>query len=182
MGSPARQLLKNNLLMVISVAAILIGLGLLLLQTSGANSLRTAIENEKVTLAQSEALLQQRREYQANADLYREKTAKYQVMIPEQPQEEEILRSLRLIAEEYELSVQEIRFDARVANAEIGYVQMPVAITVEGSYSSLIQMLDHLRWSGRIYRVDQVNINLAGETRGAINAVLTANVFYRTVN
>jgi hypothetical protein len=182
MAGNSQQSLKDNLLIIFSVVAILVGLGLLFLQISGANTLRASIEDEKLALAQAEALLQQRLDYQANAPFYREKATKYQAMIPDQPQEEEILRSLRLIAEEYDLNVQEIRFDARVLNEESGFVQMPMVITVEGSYSSLIQLLDHLQWSGRIYRVDQVNISLAGAAQGGIRAVLTASVFYRAGN
>lgn len=182
MAGTAQQSFKGNLLIILSAVAILVGLGLLFLQISGANTIRASIEDEKLALAQAEALLQQRLDYQANAPFYREKAARYQAMIPEQPQEEEILRSLRLIAEEYDLNVQEIRFDARVPNEESGFVQMPMVITVEGSYSSLIQLLDHLQWSGRIYRVDQVNISLAGTDQGGIRVVLTASVFYRTGN
>jgi Tfp pilus assembly protein PilO len=177
-----QQPFKGNLLIILSVIAILVGLSLLFLQITGANAIRASIEEEELSLAQAQALLQQRLDYQANAPQYREKAAKYQAMIPEQPQEEEILRSLRLVAEEYDLNVQEIRFDARVPNVESGFVQMPMVITVEGSYSSLIQLLDHLQWSGRIYRVDQVNISLAGTDQGGIRAVLTASVFYRIVN
>jgi len=182
MASPTQQSLKDNILIILSVLAVLVGLGLLFLQISGANTLRASIADEELALAQAEALLQQRLDYQANAPEYREKAAKYQIMIPDQPREEEILRSLRLIAEEYDLNVQEIRFDARVPNEESGFVQMPLLITVEGSYGSLIQMLDHLQWSGRVYRVDQVSISLAGAAQGGIRAVLTASVFYRTAN
>jgi Tfp pilus assembly protein PilO len=182
MAGTAQQSLKSNLLIILSVVAILVGLGLLFLQISGANSLRASIADEELALAQAEALLQQRLDYQANAPEYREKAAKYQTMIPDQPREEEILRSLRLIAEEYDLNLQEIRFDARAPNTESGFVQMPLVITVEGSYSGLIQLLDHLQWSGRAYRVDQVNISLAGTAQGGVRAVLTASVFYRTSN
>lgn len=182
MDSATKLPLKGNLLIILSVVAILVGFGLLFLQISGASTLRASIEAEKLTLAQAEALLQQRLDYQANAPFYREKAAKYQAMIPEQPQEEEILRSLRLIAEEYDLSVQEIRFDARVPNIESGFVQMPLVVTVEGSYSGLIQMLDHLQWGGRAYRIDQINITLTGTDQGGIRAVLTASVFYRAAN
>ena len=182
MASPTQQSIKDNLLIILSVVAILVGLGLLFLQISGANTLRATIADEELALAQAEAMLQQRLDYQANAPEYREKAAKYQAMIPDQPQEEEILRSLRLIAEEYDLNVQEIRFDARVPDEENGFVQMPMVITIEGSYSNLIQLLDHLQWSGRAYRVDQVSISLAGAAQGGIIAVLTASVFYRTAN
>ncbi len=182
MDGTTEHLVKSNLLIILSAIAIFAGIGLLFLQVNSANTLKASIEEEKLTLAQAEALLRQRLDYQANASLYRGKASKYQNMVPDQPREEEILRSLRLIAEEYDLKVLEVRFEARVPNEESGFVQMPMVMTIEGTYSSLVQLLDHLQWSGRAYRIDQVDISLAGAVQGSIRAVLTASAFYRTVS
>lgn len=182
MDTMQQQTRRGNGLLLLAALAILIGLVFLILQINGSKSLRASIEDEKIALAQAEAVLQQRLEYQANAPLYREKAARYKIMMPSQPQEEDILRTVNLLAEEYDLRVQEVRFDTRVLNPENGFVQMPLVISAEGSYSSLIQMLDHLMWGGRAFRVDQVDINLAGTDQSGIRFVLRASVFYRTAN
>jgi len=182
MDTPLQRTRREKVLFILVIQAIIIGLVFVFLQFSTSNSLKASIEDEKVALAQAEALLQQRLDYQANAPIYREKAARYMQMMPKQPQEEEILRIIMLIGEEYDLRVQEVRFDARVARPESGFVQMPMLIIVEGSYSGLIQMLDQLQWGGRAFRVDQVKISLSGAAPSGIRATLTASVFYRTVN
>jgi Tfp pilus assembly protein PilO len=179
MASPAAEKRKTSIIIILSVLAIIVGLAMIYLQATNLNSLKTAVEDEKLALAQAEALLNQRLEYQANAPFYREEAARLKQLVPEQPQEEEILRLINLTAEEYDLRIHEIRFENRVPNAESGYITMPLVITVEGSYRSLIELLDHLQWSGRAFRVDQVRIALSGSPQGNIRTVITANVFYR---
>jgi Tfp pilus assembly protein PilO len=169
---------KTMIIIVISVVAMIIGLAMIFLQVNNLNTLRASVEDEKLALTQAEALLNQRLEYQANAPLYREKAARLKQMIPDQPQEEEILRLINLMVEEYDLRIHEIRFDTMVPDAENGYVRMPLTITIEGSYSSLIDLLDHLQWSGRAFRVDQISIALAGNPQGEIRTVILASAFF----
>lgn len=182
MNTSQQQSRKKNILLILAVLAVIIGLSLLFLQINGANSLRVSVEDEKMALSQAEALLQQRLESRANEAVYREKAARYQAMIPSQPQEEVILRTIRRIAEEYDMRVLEVRFDERLPNPDNGLVQMPMVITIEGNYGSLIQMLDHLQWGGRAFRVDQVNISLTVAEQSGIRAVLTASAFFRNGN
>lgn len=170
---------KTSVLLILAVLAIVAGLAMIYIQATNLSQLQSAVEDEKLALARSETLLAQLREFEANAPLYREKTARLAQMIPEQPQEEEILRLINLAASEFDLRVHEVRFETRVDDAESGFVQMPLAITIEGNYRGLIDILDHLQWSGRTFRVDQVRIALAGADQGGIRTVISASAFHR---
>lgn len=179
MATPAAEARKASIIIILSVLAILVGLAMIYLQAANLSSLKVTVEDEKLALAQAEALLAQRLEYQANAPFYREEAARLKRLIPEQPEEAELLRLINITAEEYDLRIHEIRFENRIPNTESGYVTMPLVITVEGNYRMLIDLLDHLQWSGRAFRVDQVRIALAGSPQGNIRTVITANAFYR---
>lgn len=179
MNFSALESRQSKILLGLAALSIVIGIVMIFLQVSNLRALKVEVEDEKLALAQAEALLKQRLEYQANAPFYREKARKLQQMIPTQPQEDDLLRLINRTVEEYDLRVHEIRFEARAPNAEQGYVRMPLVITIEGNFRNMIALLDYLQWSERAFRIDEIRIALITSPQSGIRTIIHANAFYR---
>ncbi len=173
--APSRKAL---LITALAVVAVIVGLALIYLQAYSLRGLNAEVENEKIALAQSEAILIKRLEHQKNALVYQENYAKLKLMIPDNPEEEEILRYFAYLAEEYDLSVPEIRFRERVANEEQGYIRMPLEITIEGRYRELVALLDHLNRGERAVRINTIGITLSSGETAQLRIVVSASAFH----
>ncbi len=173
---------SRNELAVIVVGALLFLLVIVMavLQFTNLQGLREQVAEEEMAVNQARALLNRRMEHRENAPEYEERIEVLKVLIPESPQEEQVLRYFDYLAREYDLNVQQISFGGREENEEEGYVRMPLSITIEGRYQHLIDLLDHLYTGDRAVRVDNVGISMAEspEHRANIRASISASAFY----
>lgn len=169
---------KEIIVIVVAVAAVILGSALIFIQLSNLRTLRSDRENEEFMLNQSRSQLQRLQEYRDNAPFYQERIAALRVLIPEQPEEEQILRYFSTLAEDYDLALSEIRFDGRIDNEE-GYVAMPLTIVLEGRYRQIVGFLNYLRHGERAIRVDNINLALSIPEDTTLRINLNANAFYR---
>lgn len=170
---------KEKVIIIAALAAIVLGLVLIYLQAANIRSLNAELEDEEFLLNQSRAHLQRLQEYEANAPFYRDRIAAVNLLLPDQPQEEQILRYFARLAEDYDLTLSEIRFAARTSSEE-GFIIMPLNIIVEGRYRQLVSFLNALRYGERAVRVDTISIavTVPGEAKLRIN--INANAFHKT--
>jgi Tfp pilus assembly protein PilO len=169
---------KEIIVIAVAVAAVILGLTLIYIQLANLRTLRSERENEEFMLNQSRSQLQRLQEYRDNAPFYQDRIAALRVLIPEQPEEEQILRYFSTLAEDYDLALSEIRFDGRVASEE-GYVTMPLTVVLEGRYRQMVGFLNYLRHGERAIRVDNISIALSMPEEAKIRVNLNANAFYR---
>lgn len=169
---------KKIAIIAVAVLIFIAGVVFIALQAANLRDLRLQVEEEKVALNLATNEFKQRLDHRLNEQVYQNRLIVYKRMIPETPQEEEILRYFDYLAEEYNLRVLEILFAERVENAEQGYVQMPLTITMEGNYSGLVGMLKYIRLEGRAVRVNVIRISLTGSFPANIRIVLNASTFY----
>lgn len=169
---------KTLLIIALAVVAIIVGLFMIFLLASNIRYLKDETEDEKAALNQSEIRLIQSLDYQRNAPLYQEKYDRLKFMIPLNPEEEEILRYFSYLAEEYGLTVSEIRFGDRLPYEEEGYIQMPLTITMEGRYRELVGLLDQVRRGNRAIRINDIVITLLHRETAVIRVVLAASSFH----
>lgn len=178
MASGLTQSRKKILAIILAVIVLIVALVLIFIQFNNLRDLRLQVEEEQIALDESRAELIRRQKHRDNAPLYRERIALYTRMVPESPQEEEILRYFNDLSEEYNYRIVNINFGGRVTNEEQGYVRMPMTVNMEGRYQDLTGMLDHLRNSGRMVSVDNINISLTQETPANIRVVISASAFH----
>lgn len=169
---------KTTLITVLSVVAIIAGLVMIILQSSNINYLKAEIENEKTALNISEMLLIRRMEHQNNASNYQERQERILLMIPENPEEEEILRYFAYLAEEYGFIVSEIRFGVRIPHQDKGYVEMPLTVSMEGRYRELPGLMEHFHRGQRAIRVLDISIGQFNRETAQIRVNLAASAFY----
>lgn len=171
---PAKVTLnRTTLFLILAVAAVILGAVLIYLQTGINSSLREEALTEQKLLAQAEARLARYRQLRDQAPAYRQQLADLRRMIPAAPQEDELIRKIYLLADDAELRVVEIRFDERVGKE--AFTEIPLAITVEGGYRGLLQLLDMLRAGDRAVRVDQIRVANQG---AGIRTVLEGRAFF----
>ncbi len=169
---------KTLIIIIFALSAIIVGVVLLFYQVNNLQELNREIEEEEIALEQTRALLAQRKSYQENAPEYREMIRQFRILIPEQPEEDSILRYFGYLAEEYDLRLDNLNFGDRDPNPDQNYIGMPLSITLEGNFSSLISFLNHLYRGQRAIRVDDISISSTGEAPANIRISIIAYAFY----
>jgi len=169
---------KNLFIIIFALIAIIVGGVLIFFQVNNLRELNSQIEEEELALEQARALLAQRIGYRQKAPEYREFIRQFRVLIPEQPEEDSIFRYFGHLAVDYDLRLVNLNFGERDPNPDQNYISMPLAITMEGNYTSLIRFLNHLYSGQRAIRVDDVSISPTGETPANISISITAYAFY----
>ena len=172
---------KKIIMVALVILAIVAGLVLIYVQYNNLRQLKIEVEEEELTLNRFKALLEQRLEHEKNAPIYQKEIAMLQVMMPDKPEEEELLRYFAYLAEEYDLRVNQIGFGARVIDEEKGFVQMPLAINLEGRYHQLVNLLGHLRHGERAVRIDNLDVSLSGEDSAQLQINISASAFHRII-
>ena len=173
--------LRKELVPIIVTALLLIlAIVMTVLQFTNLQDLREQVAEEQVAVNEARALLNRRLEHQANAPEYEERIRVLELLVPEAPREDQLLRYFEYLAREYDLNIQQINFGEREVNTEAGFTRMPLSITIEGRYQRLIVFLEHLYDGDRAVRVDNVGISLAAtsETPANIRVNITASAFY----
>lgn len=167
---------------VIALIGLLIiaGLVLVFIQARSLGELREAVREEELALDETRSVLARRMKYRENAEEYRRELQVMERLIPEDPEEEELLRYFERLAQEYDMNVQSIRFDARKTEEETDFVSMPLTIVLEGRYRDLVMLLNRLYNGERAVRVDDLRIGLASspEQPAMIRITIAAEAFH----
>jgi len=164
---------KKYLVIFLSVLVIILGAALVYVQHSTLSNLRAEVEQEEQALAIAQAHLARLINLRANADEYEQRLAYATKMIPADAGEEEILRYIYRLADEYDIQALEIRR----AEGE-SFTTMPVTMNLEGNYQDLRRFLRRLRDGDRVFRVNNISMSRAGGTGTDLRATITTNTFY----
>jgi len=167
---------KNTLVIFLSVLVIILGAALVYVQYSTLSNLRAEVEQEEQALAIAQAHLARLIDLRANADHYEQRLAYATKMIPADAGEEEILRYIYRLADEYDIQALEIRFENRAEGES--FTTMPVTMNLEGNYQDLRRFLRRLRDGDRVFRVNNISLSRAGGTGTDLRATITTNTFY----
>lgn len=174
---------RNNLgkiLVVIVSAAILIIMCFLIAQKVGSYvGIQTQITLEKLSLEQDKQRLSQLENLSKQEKDITDTIEACKKLMPGEPQEDELIKYIQSIANDAMVNFIQITFEPR---AQVNnYASMPVKISFEGNYSTLVDFLKKLRSGERAIRVDSVAVTSTGNGAMDIKAELAANAFY-TVN
>ncbi|MDY6826360.1 MAG: type 4a pilus biogenesis protein PilO [Bacillota bacterium] len=171
---------KEVIIIALIGLLIIAGLVLIFLQARSLGKLREAVREEEIALDEAQTMLARRMQYRDNAEQYKWELQTMERLIPAEPEEEKLLRYFDRLAEEYDMDVQSIRFDARTSGEEENYVSMPMTIVLEGRYRDLVMFLNHLYNGERAVRVDDLRIALASspEQPAGIKITMAAEAFH----
>lgn len=170
---------KKYLVIILAVLVVILSIALVYVQYSTLANLKIEVENEEQALRLAQANLARLIDLRANAAEYEQRLAYAERMIPADAGEEEILRYFYRLSDEYDVKVLEIRFDSRLVGET--FITMPLALNLEGSYSSLSRLLRRLRDGERVFRVDNIRISRTEGSGSDLRLTLTASAFYKTI-
>jgi len=170
---------EKRKILIIALAVVVIALTgvLIYFQYNTLMDLRAEVEEEEIALDAARATLERRLEHQQRADKYEERLDYALSKMPTQAEEEEVLRYIHHLAGEYDLRPVEIAF-ADHYQAEEGYMNMPLSITIEGRYNGIRRMFNDLYSGDRAVRIDDFDITRAGGNGAYLQVNISAYTFY----
>ena len=169
---------KTLIMIVFASLAVIVGLVLIYFQVNNLRELNSQIEEEEIALEGARTQLARRMGYRERAPEYRELIRQFRILIPEQPEENNILRYLGNLAFEYDLYLIDLSFGERDPKPDQNYIGMPLSIRMQGNYSGLLNFLNHLYSGERAIRVDSISITSNGEVPANIIVIVSAYAFY----
>lgn len=171
---------RKVLVLILAVLAIIMCFILIYVQFNVLRELRVEVANEELALSSAQQRLNNLIEHRNRAPEYQQRLDYAESLIPGEPKEDEVLRYLNWLANEFELQAIEIRFGARSVSGTV--TVMPLSVTLEGSYLGLRYFLKELYEGERVFRVDNMRISRTGGTGTEIRVALSLNAFYKHGN
>ncbi|BAF59332.1 tfp pilus assembly protein PilO [Pelotomaculum thermopropionicum SI] len=169
---------SKNVMPVLAGAALLVLLVFLLnVQVKAYRNARAALERERAACRQAQMMLADLKEAEKQAGLLAEKLAKYQKMMPGEPEQNTLIAELNACAAESGVNLQQISFGSRLAKE--GYTEMPLELVLEGRYHDLLAFLEDIQRDGRrAVRLDSIKMSQGREEQTLVRADVAASVFY----
>ena len=137
---------------------------------------REQLQEEEIALAQAQEELQELYRIRDQASLYQEQMVYYEGKIPQKPEEAKLLYYLQELEEESTQNFIQVRFGDRQPGE--GLTEMPLEISFEGNYTSLLLLLEEMREGERALRLDDLRI-ARGESPGDLTVEISACAFHR---
>ena len=142
----------------IALAVVVLAIMIFLIygQYSVHQDLVDRVEEEDLNVVRLTARLESLRQLAEKEDEMRTQMALLDQLMPGNPLEDELIRSLQRSADAAKISMMHIRFGGRIDSED--YVEMPLNLSFEGRYEHLVQLLSHIENSPRAIRIDEVDM------------------------
>lgn len=177
MASTKKRAPQEMLYLLIGVVALVLVVFLLFNQWRSYSQVQEDIAAEQSQVQLLEAHIETLLQLKAQEDEFRRHLALLEELMPEEPAEEQFINYIQGIADEYGAKLTQVRFGERIPSED--YAEMPLELSIEGSYHQLLAFLDSLRHGTRAVRVDDVRAGQGREELPQIRVDLSARAFYR---
>ncbi|MBI4231643.1 type 4a pilus biogenesis protein PilO, partial [Candidatus Peregrinibacteria bacterium] len=127
---------------------------------------------------QLETLKTTESELELTTEVQRQETLK---AIPTQLDQDEVIRSVKEIADDYDIELSSISF-AKGPSGKEGIGSLRISASFEGNYVDLIDFLEGLEDNSRIFKVDTINVQISTLEISEIERAsfsLTIETFYQ---
>ncbi len=174
--------MRNNLLQRVLIIALVIALvlgmgGLVYNKLSQMQDLAAQLSEQEEGLRQDENRLVQLKLLMAEGEELEEQYERSEMLIPDNPEEEKLIRYLQEKSADAGVDFVEIKFNPRIQAEK--YLDMPIEIAFSGDYDSLIQFLRNIFEGERAVRIDTINVAASGDGTNDIRADIGAHSFSR---
>lgn len=163
-----RALRRVVLLALVIVALLVVSV----FSVRGILSARQEYRQEQQLLNQSNTELTQLQQMAKDEEKSKQLLEEYQQLLPEQMSQDVILAHLSKLAEQTGVEVSTTSFSP-AEQVETGN-RLPFTVSLKGSYTSVMQLLEGLSLDGQLTLVDQ--LNLTGDTANGKNVTATAQL------
>ncbi len=166
----------NIAIIVLSVIAIIVLSFLIAGQVSSMGDIERLIADEETAVSNAQAELQQLYVLRDREPDYLHQLSVLEQLVPPGDWEDELLAYLQDHAVNEKMDLLNVNYIERNNMGE--YIEMPVQLTLEGTYYSLLGLLDRFRYGRRAIRVDSVNISIMGESSTRLRADIELSAFF----
>ncbi len=178
MEERGRGLNCKDMLMVLACVVIIALLCILVYnQYNNLQTARATVEQERQELQQQEERLERLEDLKENEAQIRAQLAYLEMLLPDQPKEDEMIQYLQGAADLAGIHFLQVRFLPRVEEERL--MVMPMTIGFEGRYQEMLKLLEVLRIGNRLMRVEQVRIGQGREGFPQIRVEIIGSTFYR---
>ncbi|AGL02058.1 type 4a pilus biogenesis protein PilO [Desulfoscipio gibsoniae] len=165
----------NILLLALGIIALLL-LFLFNSQLSALKEARLALQQERLASDQTQARLQELLQLRDQAAALEEQAESMERLLPAEPQEDLLILDIDTICEDAGVELKQIRFEKRVDRKD--YIEMPLKMTFEGGYYSVLSLFNQMQEGPRALRVDEVKVVQGGQDQTGLKADVKASAFY----
>jgi Tfp pilus assembly protein PilO len=135
----------------------------------------TELVTEQVGLQQDKDRLGELESIKSRETQIKQEYDKALKMIPKEPMEENLIKDIQQKAVLTMADFVQIKFNPRVPVDN--YTDMPLDISFSGDYAEFIKLLESLRNSERVLRLDNMTVSASQEDTSKITANITAHSF-----
>lgn len=168
--------LKEVLILVLVLLALAGMVFLVYNQLEEMQRTREKLQEEEIALAQAEAELQELYQIRDQAPLYQERLVYYEGKIPPEPGESKLLNYLQELEKKSTQNFVQVSFGDRQPGEKL--TEIPLELSFEGNYTSLLLLLEEMREGERALRLDNIRI-APGEHPGDLMVEISACAFHR---
>ncbi len=167
----------RDVLIFFIMATVLAGMIFLIYnQLMAARAAYGSLAAEQAALSRDRDRLDQLVWLKNRAGEMKERVARFDHMMPREPEEHSLLDDVRAAANSCGAQLAQIRLEERVSGQ--GYVEMPFKATFEGRYHNLASLLEEIKKGPRAVRIDEVKMGKGQRDLPYIRMEITASAFY----
>ncbi|MBW6464683.1 MAG: type 4a pilus biogenesis protein PilO [Firmicutes bacterium] len=167
---------RKYLIYILAGLVFILSVALIYIQYNAWSDLKEEIRLEEEELDLAMIRLARLTRYRENAPEYEHRLAVAKALIPDYPGEDELISYIYRVAEDSDMTVNDIRFENRSATEQ--YTIMPLSINIEGGYQELRRFLSNLYYGERAIRVNNIRISSSSGAETSISVTLSVAAFY----
>ncbi|MDO9574725.1 MAG: type 4a pilus biogenesis protein PilO [Candidatus Contubernalis sp.] len=168
---------REHVVIILSILGILLMIFLIFLQYDLLKDQQQVVEGFKLELKEAELKLEHLQDLKERSYLYYEQLDSLKKMIPNEAEESWILDYLERVSIKSGTKLNLTKFSQRISKS--GCTEIPLIITLQGSYSSLTAFLEMIEQGERAFRIDGIKINKDEESSSSIKAEVFVTAFHR---
>ena len=171
-----KERLPGTPALIVGIAVLALMIFLLYIQVGALRVAWQNVSNEKASLAQVQARLQDLLAAREQFDGLQELLLRFDRLVPAKPEESVLLGDLETAANAAGADFNQIHFDNLITQK--GYVEMPLKLTFIGRYQELLNLMDRLQNGPRVIRIDEIKLDKGAQDSLRLRADITASAFY----
>lgn len=138
---------------------------------------RQSLQQTQQALTAEQLQLSKLQELEREGPRFLQRLALFDNLIPKKSSEGEIELYLNELAYLSGLHQFNVRFN--VVNNFNDYLELPLSISMEGSFHNILQFIQALRQGGRVFRVDSLEMYVVNSDSGRLIGNIQVSTFYR---
>lgn len=170
---------SNQILLVLLIITVTCFAIIIYLEYKNIGDIQYKITMAQDDLLKSQVRLQVLNKLKEDYPQFEQKLALYGRLIPDTPDEQDIIKDMDRLLNASGARLKHISFDG--SEPSEGFVAMPMSITIDANYFSLLNFLDALDGYNRLIRIDSISMGRQSDT-SELNVNMSCRAFYRQEN